>query len=130
MGGETHDDIDQEALDEIAADQENEEGKEEYIPWEEKYELDENGRVPFELRKPVRIGDEIIPKLRLREPEAGDFERCNLENFGFSDLNRVVSKISGQPLAAIRKVKMMDMIRMQEVLSDFLPIGQETGVKK
>ncbi|HZU64971.1 MAG TPA: phage tail assembly protein [Novosphingobium sp.] len=84
-----------------------------------KKRLDPPEALEIPLAKPVELGSESYPLLRLREPTAG--EMIELDKFtGWEADVKAIALISGVPEAAVRKLGVRPVRRASEYLGRFL----------
>lgn len=98
---------------------------------EEKKEVEKEEIVlPYsiQLKYPLKFGDaelkELVVERRLR---AGDYKGIPASGLKYDDIQRLISRMVGQPVSTIEKLDSLDMFTCVEVLDNFLPGGLRTG---
>jgi hypothetical protein len=91
-------------------------------------EFTEEIQVPYEheLKFPVTIGTEPNTKtfksLTIqRRPKALDFKGFGATNMKADDAMKLLSRICEVPLTVVENLDAWDFIKLQEVITDFLP---------
>jgi len=80
------------------------------------------------LEYPVEHGQETITELVfMRRPKAKDFKGLPMQ-LGFDELMTILGRLTGQPPSVIGEIDTTDLMNAVEVVTDFLPSGQTTGV--
>jgi hypothetical protein len=75
---------------------------------------------PLVLREPVEMGEERITQLKFRRPRAGDMMSFPAD--GSATIGHVLdlaSRLTGQPLAALKKLCLEDLNRLSTVINSF-----------
>lgn len=98
----------------------------------------ESGNLPdeltFQLRKPVEVGSDVIDRIELSEPTAGDYEQFIKASSQSNSAGAVIKLVSlvavkQNPLiseAIVKRIGMRDMNEISEYLLDFIQPGQTT----
>lgn len=80
------------------------------------------------LKYPVEHGQETITELVfMRRPKAKDFKGLPLQ-LGFDEIIKILGRLTAQPPSVIDELDTADLMEAVEVVTDFLPSGQTTGV--
>lgn len=62
-----------------------------------------------------------------RSLKAKDFKGIRANDITMDDMLKMVSRITGEPLAFIEELEADDLFKVIEVLNSFLPVGLATG---
>lgn len=81
----------------------------------------------YRLKSPIEYGDQTIETLTIREMELGDLEEWDmgsLDKLPMKDLIALIGNLTGQPPSVARKIKMVDLKPLFEILKKGFPAGQ------
>jgi len=84
----------------------------------------------IQLTEPVQWGKDELPRTEItinRRLKAKDFKGIVAGDIKFDDMVKMLSKISGEPIAFIEELDAADMITAVEVINSFLSGGPKTG---
>lgn len=80
------------------------------------------------LAEPIKWGEEIRKTLTInRRLKAKDFKGIKASDIRFDDMMKLISKVSGEPIAFIEELDASDLLNASEVVQSFLPSGLATG---
>lgn len=95
---------------------------------EEKEEVNYELPYTLNLQEPIEWGKEtrttVVVNRRLK---AKDFKGIVASNIRFDDMMRLISKVSGEPIAFIEELDAADLFELSKVVQSFLPSGLTTG---
>lgn len=84
----------------------------------------------MDLEVPISWGKEEEPRTSItinRRLKAKDFKGMIANKMKFDDMIRLISKVTGEPMAFIEELDAADMMKASEVVNSFLPSGLTTG---
>lgn len=84
-------------------------------------------RVTIRLRRPVRLGSEVIDELRFRAPKAKDLRGLDLDGGRIDSMLDLAARLSGQTTQAIDELCMEDVREVLELVGGFTGPGLPTG---
>lgn len=79
-----------------------------------------DGSTTLTLSEPITHGEEELRELRIRKPTARDLECTDAVQGDVKKANTLLAHLSGQSLAAIRKLSAADTVAAQEVVASYL----------
>jgi hypothetical protein len=83
------------------------------------------------LKKPITVGDQQIASIEIDEPCVGAIEAFeNSKEAKESDMTAMVKMLAAEfdwPVAAVRKIRTSDLIKISEALAPFVGADGHTG---
>lgn len=86
--------------------------------------------IPYKikLQTPIEWGTETIREITIkRRLKARDLKSVPVQNIQMDHVLSLVSKMTGEPVALIEELDVMDLMQAAEVLNSFLPAGLGIG---
>ena len=82
----------------------------------------------IKLSEPVEFGKDVITELVIQQPRAADVKHLgDITKLSQSDLQGLVSRLSGRPSQVIDKLCLADVFAAENAVADFLLAGLPTG---
>ncbi len=86
-------------------------------------------QVTLKLKNPLKIGDELIIELVLREPTYGQMQIAEKKATPNEVVMSLVGQVSGYDPAFLKEMAFSDFKKAGDILSGFLSDGPETSEK-
>jgi hypothetical protein len=86
-------------------------------------------RVKVALSRPIKVGDDELSELLLREPTAGDLEATDGADGDVAKSILLIAKLADVPPSSIRSLRAKDLQTVSEAIAPFLPQPPQTGRK-
>jgi len=93
-------------------------------------EMQESYEIPhtINLEVPVKWGEETRTTIVVnRRMKAKDFKGIKASDIRFDDMMKLISKVTGEPVAFIEELDASDLFSASQVIQSFLPSGLTTG---
>lgn len=82
----------------------------------------------IELKEPVQWGEETRTTIVVtRRLKAKDFKGIKASDIRFDDMMKLISRVTGEPIAFIEELDAADLFEASQVVQSFLPSGLTTG---
>jgi hypothetical protein len=84
-------------------------------------ERDEQGRVVYQLKKPITVGSDSITELRIRDVQAGDLRELPTDTSlrTLSHVFDVIGKVAGQPKTVVDRLGIDDLTEVSSIVGAF-----------
>lgn len=79
------------------------------------------------LKKPVKVGEQVIDQLTLKELTLAETGKVNKQADTFDKLALMISFSAGIPLLAAQQLCMSDAQAAGDIITSFLPDSPQTG---
>lgn len=87
---------------------------------DEKKKRNDDGSTTLTLSEPITHGEDEVRELRIRKPTARDLEVTDSVQGDVKKANTLLAHLSGQSLAAVRKLSARDTVAAQEVVASYM----------
>lgn len=83
------------------------------------YQVDENGRTVYPLKKPIQRGSETISELRFRKLKAKDLRSFPIEGRTMGHMLDIVGKVCAQPPDVMDELSAEDLQEVSSIVGVF-----------